>query len=120
MRRGVLFLIYSRYEIDYDKYLHLSGSYRRWKSLCGQDSDYSRTAEGEQRAVFSIASAAVWIFEFKLNGTSKAAMKQIHEKRYYEKYLASGKEIKLIGVAFSKKTRNIGKWIVGEMEIRNK
>ncbi len=63
---------------------------------------------------------AVWIFEFKLNGTSKAAMKQIHEKRYYEKYLASGKEIKLIGVAFSKKTRNIGKWIVDEMEIRNK
>ncbi len=55
---------------------------------------------------------AVWIFEFKLNSTSKAAMKQIHEKKYYEKYLASGKEIKLIGAAFSKKTRNLSKWIV--------
>ncbi len=58
----------------------------------------------------------IWIFEFKLNGTSKSALKQIHEKRYYEKYLASGKEIKLIGVAFSKKTRNLGKWIFERIE----
>ncbi len=55
---------------------------------------------------------AVYVFEFKLNGTAKSAIKQIHDKKYYEKYLASGKEIKLIGAAFNKKTRNLGKWII--------
>ncbi|MDR1155014.1 MAG: PD-(D/E)XK nuclease domain-containing protein [Bacteroidales bacterium] len=30
-------------------------------------------------------------------------MKQIHDKRYYEKYLGSGKKIVLLGLAFSGK-----------------
>ncbi len=57
----------------------------------------------------------IYIFEFKLNDTAEAALKQIHEKRYYEKYLASGKKITLVGVEFSKETRNLGKHVVEEL-----
>ena len=49
----------------------------------------------------------IYIFEFKLFDTAKNAMKQIQEKKYYEKYLLEKKEIVLIGAGFDKETRNI-------------
>lgn len=52
----------------------------------------------------------VYIFEFKLNKTPDKALKQIHEKEYYHKYLASGKEVILIGANFSTDKRNIESW----------
>ena len=52
----------------------------------------------------------VYIFEFKLNGFADEALKQIHDKEYYQKYLDSGREIILVGANFSTETRNIGKW----------
>lgn len=52
----------------------------------------------------------IYIFEFKLDGTADEAMKQINEKKYYEKYQNSGKEIILIGANFSTEKRNIESW----------
>ena len=43
---------------------------------------------------------AVYVFEFKLNGTAADALSQIREKGYHEKYLRSGKKVTLAGVAF--------------------
>jgi hypothetical protein len=52
----------------------------------------------------------VYIFEFKLNRSATEALKQIHDKEYYQKYLGSGREIILIGAKFSTKKRNIAEW----------
>jgi hypothetical protein len=52
----------------------------------------------------------VYIFEFKLNKTPDKALKQIHEKEYYQKYMDSGKEVILIGANFSTDKRNIESW----------
>jgi hypothetical protein len=54
----------------------------------------------------------VYIFEFKLtdNATAEEALQQIEENGYATPYLASGKKIIKIGVAFDNKTRTIGKW----------
>ena len=49
----------------------------------------------------------VYVFEFKIKGTSSAALAQIKEKRYYERYLSSGARIVLVGAGFSLKTRNL-------------
>jgi Holliday junction resolvase-like predicted endonuclease len=52
----------------------------------------------------------IYIVEFKVvkNESEKGdALKQIHEKRYYEKFLCKGKEIYLIGIEFDEKERNI-------------
>lgn len=51
-----------------------------------------------------------YIFEIKLDGTAEAALQQVHQKKYFEQYLHKGKEIALIGVNFSSKTRNISEW----------
>ena len=53
----------------------------------------------------------VYIIEFKVakeNDTS-SALKQIKEKRYFEKYLNSNKEIYLVGIEFNEKERNVKK-----------
>jgi hypothetical protein len=52
----------------------------------------------------------VYIFEFKLNRSANEALKQIHDKEYYQKYLCSGREIILIGAKFSTKKHNITDW----------
>ncbi|MDD2709515.1 MAG: hypothetical protein PHV34_16130 [Verrucomicrobiae bacterium] len=44
---------------------------------------------------------------------SRLAKKEInaHEKRYCEKYLATGLPITLIGAAFDPQTRNLEQWL---------
>jgi len=51
----------------------------------------------------------VYIIEFKVveDKPEKTALKQIEEKKYYEKYLGKYEEVYLIGIEFSKKDRNI-------------
>jgi hypothetical protein len=52
----------------------------------------------------------IYIFEFKLNKSPEAALKQIHDKGYFQKFINSDKEVILIGANFSTKTRNIESW----------
>ncbi len=47
----------------------------------------------------------IYIFEFKV--TDEEPLKQIREKRYFEKYLDSGMKITLVGIKFDEKQRNI-------------
>lgn len=66
----------------------------------------------------------VYIFEFKvINGKRKSErqkaispLKQIKEKKYWEKYL-NFKDIYLIGVTFSRKKRNITEFEVEKLQI---
>jgi hypothetical protein len=50
-----------------------------------------------------------YIIEFKVieDKPEKTALKQIEEKKYFEKYLGKYEEVYLIGIEFSKKDRNI-------------
>jgi hypothetical protein len=56
-----------------------------------------------------IYSNKVYIIEFKVveDQPEKTALKQVEEKKYYEKYLGKYEEVYLIGIEFSKKDRNI-------------
>jgi len=47
----------------------------------------------------------LYIFEFKVD--KKGALEQIKEKKYFGKYLSSGKEIYIIGVEFDSNSRNV-------------
>ena len=51
----------------------------------------------------------VYLFEFKVveQATEGAALAQLKERGYADKYRASGESIHLIGVEFSKETRNV-------------
>lgn len=52
----------------------------------------------------------VYIFEFKIDSTPKKALQQIKEKKYFQKFLDSDKDVILVGVGFSTKQRNISGW----------
>ncbi|MFN8577985.1 MAG: AAA family ATPase [Candidatus Sericytochromatia bacterium] len=53
----------------------------------------------------------VYIFEFKMNNP-EIAINQIREKKYYESFLSSNKEIVLVGVSFDSENKNIKDWKV--------
>ena len=58
------------------------------------------------RADFTVlAGQRIYIFEFKV--MDEEPLKQIRERRYYEKYLDTGKEIIIVGIKFDGKERNI-------------
>jgi len=65
-----------------------------------------KTNQGRADAVIQ-TDTKVYIFEFKLFDTAKNALKQIEDKKYYEKFLLDKKDIVFIGVGFDKETRNI-------------
>ena len=54
------------------------------------------------------------IIEFKVD-TAEDPIKQIREKKYYEKYLNEGKEIYLVGINFDSRERNIVKYEAGPL-----
>jgi hypothetical protein len=69
----------------------------------------ARTSTGRIDAVAQ-TEKYVYIFEFKLNRSAAEALRQIHDKAYYQKFLNSGREIILIGAKFSTKKHNIADW----------
>ncbi|MEA3331168.1 MAG: AAA family ATPase [Campylobacterota bacterium] len=53
--------------------------------------------------------SAIYIIEFKVNNNQNA-LKQIKEKKYYEKYLNYNKDIYLVGIDFNTNDRNISEF----------
>ncbi|MDJ0651733.1 MAG: PD-(D/E)XK nuclease domain-containing protein [Simkaniaceae bacterium] len=51
-----------------------------------------------------------YILELKPDSSAEVALNQILEKKYHEQFLQKGKEIALVGVNFSSKSRNIENW----------
>jgi hypothetical protein len=69
----------------------------------------ARTNKGRIDAVAQ-TDKYVYLFEFKLDGSTEDALKQIREKEYHHKYLTSDKELILVGANFSTEIRNIDGW----------
>lgn len=57
----------------------------------------------------------IYVTEFKL-GDAASAMAQIKAKGYHLGYLASGKRVLLLGIGFDVATRNIGDYVVEEVD----
>lgn len=58
----------------------------------------------------------VFVIELKCNQTSDKAIAQILEKKYYEKYMPSGRSIYLMGVNFNAHERTVDDWTFGKLE----
>jgi hypothetical protein len=69
-----------------------------------------RTNWGRVDCVLQTADV-IYVIEFKLNDTKEAALEQIHDKQYAQKYLGGDKEVVLLGVEFDQTKRNIGGWV---------
>jgi len=54
----------------------------------------------------------VYIFEFKLDGTAREALQQIHERGYARSYEADARQQFLVGASFSSQTGTVEEWAV--------
>lgn len=57
-------------------------------------------------------SEYIYIMEFKLDGTTEEAIRQIEEKGYAEPFKQDKRKLIKLAVNFSSKTRNIEDWEV--------
>ena len=55
----------------------------------------------------------VYVFEFKLDGSAEAALKQIDDMGYANEFISSGKTIYKIGVNISSETGTVADWKIG-------
>ncbi|MCO6477881.1 MAG: AAA family ATPase [Phaeodactylibacter sp.] len=69
---------------------------------------------GRLDAVVQTASH-IYIFEFKLDESAKAALVQIRQKDYATPYRISGKQVVAVGVNFSSEHKAINDWEVAEL-----
>ncbi|MCP4345396.1 MAG: hypothetical protein GY795_07705 [Desulfobacterales bacterium] len=51
-----------------------------------------------------------YIIELKCNYSSEKAVQQILDKKYYEKYAETGREIYLMGINFDTEKRSVDDW----------
>ena len=49
----------------------------------------------------------IYIIEFKFSSSTKQALLQIKDKKYYEKYLADTRQICLVGMNFDYENRTV-------------
>ena len=56
----------------------------------------------------------VYIFEFKLDGTSAEALRQIEDRGYALEYASDARKLYKIGVSFSSETGTVGEWATVE------
>ncbi len=54
----------------------------------------------------------LFIIEFKCNQSAEKGIRQIKQKKYYEKYLGAGKRIFLMGINFSTEEKSVIEWKV--------
>ena len=69
-----------------------------------------KTSQGRADIAITVRSGLVYIIELKLDRSAEEALKQIKEKKYYEKYAKDGAVIHLLGINFSSAERNITEW----------
>jgi hypothetical protein len=57
----------------------------------------------------------IYIMEFKLHGSAGEALAQIKAKEYAKPFIDEGKQIFLIGAAFSEEKRNLDSWLIEDL-----
>ena len=82
--------------------------------LMGQYVDTEvKSAIGRADVVVKLQDA-VYVFEFKVDGTASEALAQINSKGYAIPYEADRRKVVKIGVNFDSATRTIGEWMIEE------
>ena len=80
--------------------------------LMGQYVDAEvKSAVGRADVVIKMQEA-IYVFEFKVDGTPEEALAQINSKQYAIPYQADHRKVVKVGVNFDSSTRTIGEWII--------
>jgi len=99
------------YELNNNNEKHYQAIFYVVFSMMGQYIEAEvRSAEGRADAVVKTQDL-IYVFEFKLKGTAETAIRQIDDKGYLIPYQLDGRKLVKVGVEFSKKKRNISRFI---------
>jgi len=113
MERLKVFFAKIPYELTNDNERHYQAVFYIVFTLIGQYVDAEvRSAKGRADAVVKMKDY-IYVFDFKLDGSAKEALKQIDDKGYLLPYQLDGRKLVKVGVDFSKEERNIDKYVVG-------
>jgi hypothetical protein len=108
--KGLPYFLHEKYpEKFFHAAIHLLFSYlgiRIQSEVCISDGRIDSLVETDTR---------VYILEYKLDESAKAALEQIKHKKYYQAYWEKGKKVIGVGVNFSSETRNIEEWVAEEL-----
>ena len=74
----------------------------------------SQSIKLEFRIVVVKLHDAIYVFEFKVDGTPEEALEQINSKGYAIPYQPDHRSVVKIGVNFDSTTRTIGDWVIAE------
>lgn len=100
------------YDLNHEKENNYQVVFYLVFKLMGQFTDAEvRSARGRADAVVKTADY-IYVFEFKLDGSAEAALKQIDEKGYLIPYTADGRQLVKVGVSFDKEKRNLDEWLI--------
>ena len=112
MKRLEVLFADGKYQIigDEEKYFH-NAIYIIFKMLGFYVEVEYMTSDGRIDLMIK-AKDYIYIFEFKINETAEAALKQIEYKQYAKSFEADGRTIYIIGINFSTSTRRIDEWEV--------
>ena len=97
-------------QVKYEKY-YQSLFVSVFLMLKARVSSEVKTARGRIDAVVETPKF-VYVFEFKIRGTSEETLAQIEEKGYAAKFASDPRKVFKIGCAFDWDAHNLGKWIV--------
>ena len=108
--KGLPYFLHEKYpEKFFHAAIHLLFSYlgiRIQSEVCISDGRIDSLVETDTR---------VYILEYKLDESAKAALEQIKHKKYYQAYWEKGKKMIGVGVNFSSETKNIEDWVAEEL-----
>ena len=112
MERMKVFFEKIPYELNNNNEKHYQAIFYVVFILMGQYIDVEiRSAKGRADAVAK-TDDYIYVFEFKLNGTAEEAIRQIDSNGYLIPYKLDGRKLVKVGVEFSKKERNLHRFIV--------
>jgi hypothetical protein len=112
MERLKVFFSFFPYELSNNNEKHYQAIFYVIFTLMGQYVDVEvRSAKGRADAVVKTKDH-IHVFEFKLNGSAEEAIQQIDSQGYLIPYQLDGRNLLKVGVEFSKKERNIHRFIV--------
>lgn len=117
MERLKVFFAGIPYELNDNTERHYQAIFYIVFTLMGQFVETEvRSARGRADAVVKTKDS-VFVFEFKLNGSAEDALKQIDEKGYLIPYKLDGRNLVKVGVNFSKESRNVDEYLLGNNTI---
>ena len=120
LHQGHTLLAYRPYEANKDERAkdfetHFSYTFYIINRLLGCYTTLIEKQNSKGRADIIIETDTdVFIFEFKLDGDAKEALKQIQQQQYAVPYLDDKRSVHKIGVNISSESRTVDEWLVEE------